>query len=271
MNKKSNRKKLHPRDYSIDFTEAVLLGSGKGIMYLFLLSWIMLTGFMQDSTTNRNEMSDSSDTTQADWIHLFNGNNLEGWQIFGGNKNFIVENGAIVGITKMNAPSGFLATKKKYDDFILEADFKIDDGINSGIQIRSDTLKEDVTTEYLTGRLEKKEMTFRQGRFGGYQIEFDPSNRAWTGGFYEEAGRGWIQPLNNNEEARKAFKNNQWNHLRIKANGNHIEAWVNGIKTCNVKDDKSETGYIALQLHSAHKKEQIDKKVRLKNVKIKEL
>jgi len=74
MNKKSNRKKLHHRDYSIDSTNGVLLGSEKKLMYLFLLSWILLTGFMQDSTTNRKEMSDSSDTTQGDWIHLFNGN-----------------------------------------------------------------------------------------------------------------------------------------------------------------------------------------------------
>lgn len=38
----------------------------------------------------------------------------------------------------MNTPNTFLATKKTYGDFILEFDFKIDDGLNSGVQLRSE-------------------------------------------------------------------------------------------------------------------------------------
>ena len=43
--------------------------------------------------------------------------------------------GTIVGISKLGTPNTFLATQKQYGDFILEFDFKIDEGLNSGVQI----------------------------------------------------------------------------------------------------------------------------------------
>ena len=86
-------------------------------------------------------------------------------------------------------PNTFLATNEVYDDFILEFEFKVDDGLNSGVQFRSNSLPE-----------------FHEGRVHGYQFEIDPSERAWTGGVYDEARRGWLYPLNYNPEGQKAFK-----------------------------------------------------------------
>lgn len=59
----------------------------------------------------------------------------------------------------MGTPNTFLATTKNYGDFILEFDFKIDDGLNSGVQIRSESKKE-----------------YNKGRVHGYQFEIDPPN-----------------------------------------------------------------------------------------------
>ena len=46
------------------------------------------------------------------WEPLFNGKNLSGWKKLNGKAQFKVENGAIVGVSKMGTPNSFLATKK---------------------------------------------------------------------------------------------------------------------------------------------------------------
>ena len=50
--------------------------------------------------------------------------------------------GTIVGISKLGTPNTFLATQEQYGDFILEFDFKIDEGLNSGVQLRSESKKD---------------------------------------------------------------------------------------------------------------------------------
>ena len=167
------------------------------------------------------------------WQPLFNGKNLSGWKKLNGNAEFKVENGAIVGVYKTDSPSTFLATKKNYGDFILEFEFKLDNEINSGVQFRSLSTKD-----------------FQNGRVHGYQFEMDPSDRAWTGGIYDEAGRMWLYPLTKNIAAKSAFKRNQWNKARIEACGNTIRTWVNGVPCVNLWDNAIPEGFIALQVHS---------------------
>ena len=105
----------------------------------------------------------------------------------------------------------------------------------------------------------------------GYQIEVDPSSRAWSGGLYEPGNRGWIVTLAGNEAARKAFKPMDWNHFKIVMNGNKIQTWVNGVPTVDTTDDMSASGFIGLQFHGAYREWQKDKKSMWKNIKIKEL
>ena len=166
------------------------------------------------------------------WTDLFNGKDLEGWVVKGAAEgNFFVEDGILVAETKLGLPNTFLATTKDYANFELELEFLVPDGINTGVQIRSGQYENETTTPYLNGRLEASERTWEPGRVNGYQIEIDPSDRAWSGGFYEEGGRGWLVPLTDNEDARKAFKNNDWNHFRIMADNNHfpnLDQWSTG-------------------------------------------
>lgn len=75
------------------------------------------------------------------WEPLFNGKNLKGWKKLNGKAEYKIVDDAIVGVSKMGTPNTFLATTKNYGDFILEFDFKIDDGLNSGVQIRSESKK----------------------------------------------------------------------------------------------------------------------------------
>ncbi|NLJ01212.1 MAG: DUF1080 domain-containing protein, partial [Bacteroidales bacterium] len=70
------------------------------------------------------------------WQDLFNGTDLTGWEKLNGTAEFKVEDNTIIGISEMNTPNTFLATTEDYGDFILEFDFKVDDGLNSGVQFR---------------------------------------------------------------------------------------------------------------------------------------
>lgn len=169
------------------------------------------------------------------WIDLFNGQNLNGWTRLNGTAEYKIEDNAIVGVSETGTPNTFLATNKMYDDFILEFDFKVDDGLNSGVQFRSQSLKD-----------------YRDGRVHGYQFEIDPSERAWTGGIYDESRRGWLYPLTNNVTGQNAFKNEAWNSARIECIGSSIRTWVNGVPCANLLDDMTLSGFIALQVHAVN-------------------
>lgn len=171
------------------------------------------------------------DTTP--WTPLFDGETLNGWTQLGGEANYAVRDNAIVGTTVHNTPNSFMTTEKMYGDFILELDYKVDSSMNSGIQIRSNSLPH-----------------YRDGRVHGYQIEIDPSDRAWSAGIYDEARRGWLYNLEENPAAQQAFKQNDWNHYRIEALGDTLKTWINGVPAAHLVDDKTGSGFIALQVHS---------------------
>lgn len=187
---------------------------------------------------------------EANWQDLFNGEDLEGWTRLNGTAEFEVKDNIITGTAKVGTPNTFLATDKMYDDFILEFEFKVDDGLNSGVQFRSHSLKD-----------------YQDGRVHGYQYEIDPSDRAWTGGIYDEARRGWLYTLTNNPDAQKAYKNEEWNTARIEAIGSSIRTWLNGVPAADLIDDMTLSGFIALQVHSVGEAN-AGKKVSWRNIRI---
>nr|WP_229253780.1 DUF1080 domain-containing protein [Dyadobacter sp. NIV53] len=172
------------------------------------------------------------------WQDLFNGKDLAGWKQLNGKAKYEVKDGAIVGTSVMDTPNSFLTTEKDYGDFILECDVKVDNKLNSGIQIRS------LSTE-----------DYQNGRVHGYQVEIDPSDRAYSGGLYDEARRGWLYPMDINPEGKKAFRKDAWNKYRIEAIGNTIRTFVNGIPTAYVVDDMTASGFICLQVHAIGNKD----------------
>jgi hypothetical protein len=188
-------------------------------------------------------------TTQ--WTYLFNGKNLDGWIKRGGEAQYVVEGDMIVGITGKSTPNTFLCTEKEYSNFIFEVDFLVDDRMNSGIQIRSNSIE-----------------SYREGRVHGYQVEIDPSARSYSAGIYDEARRGWLYDLGNNEAARNAFKHNEWNKLHIEAIGNSIRTWINGVPAANLIDDVTDRGFIGLQVHQM---KTAGVKVKWKNIRIMDL
>jgi hypothetical protein len=185
------------------------------------------------------------------WEVLFNGKDLKGWKQLNGKAKFEVRNGEIVGTTVHKEPNSFLVTEQLYGDFIFELEFKVDPSMNSGIQFRSESKAD-----------------YQNGRVHGYQFEVDPSSRAWTGGIYDEARRDWLYPLEYNSEAKKAFKQGEWNAIRLECIGNTIRTFVNGIPAAHLVDNMTPRGFIALQVHSINKPEDAGKEMRWRNIRI---
>jgi type 1 glutamine amidotransferase len=159
------------------------------------------------------------------------GDDLTGWRSLG-DARYTVEPGVgILGEIGGGAQS-FLVTEKEYGDFLFEVDVKTELPGNSGIQIRSHQRD--------------------NGGLYGYQIEIDPSDRAWSGGLYDEGRRGWLQDLENNPAGRRAFQHGEWNRYRIQCVGPWIQVRVNGVLTADYFDFEDLIGLIGLQVHSGN-------------------
>lgn len=165
----------------------------------------------------------------SDGTPLFENNSLDNWYIVGPQITFTLDDGVLTGEGKEQQNS-FLTSKKTYGDFYLKVDVKIIRG-NSGIQIRSHDI---------------------DNRLVGYQIEADPSPRAWSGGLYDEGRRAWLQPPR--EDVRDTFKLGEWNAYEIWCIGPRIKAKVNGKVTTDFLDFMDFSGNIGFQIHSGDSK-----------------
>jgi len=171
-------------------------------------------------------------SAQEPWVPLFDGTTLNGWTQYGGNAEYRVVDGEIHGFTVLDSPNSFLSTEQTFGDFILEYEVFPNPEFNSGVQIRSEVSNDNVVF--------------------GYQVELDPSPRAWSAGIYDERRRGWLYPLTKNEAAQNAFKLNEWNKIRVEAIGHSIRTWINGVEASSILDDQTAEGFIGLQVHSVN-------------------
>ena len=176
-----------------------------------------------------------------DYTPIFDGKTLKGWTQLNGTATYRVANGIIIGKTKEGSPNSFLCSDKLYGNFDLKFEVKVDNKLNSGVQIRSQT------------------RGGPKGRVNGPQVEIEASGAkgAEAGYIYGEAAGGWMTP-----KAKliphKHFKDGQWNAFRVLAQGARIQVWVNGKQISDLTDEaklKSHPkGFIGLQVHGIGKK-----------------
>ena len=194
------------------------------------------------------------------WTSLFDGETLEGWVQKNGTATYEVVDGTIVGTTAKGSPNSFLTTEKDYDNFELTFDVKLDDPLNSGVQIRSATK---------TGAKDN-------GRVYGPQVEIEQSGEkgAESGYVYGEAtGKNWLT-AKEDLKPHSNFKDGEWNSFRIIANGPRIQTFINGQAIGDLQEntlfDTHPSGFIGLQVHGIGKN-QGPYSVAWKNLKIKPL
>lgn len=185
-----------------------------------------------------------------EFVSLFDGKTLDGWKQINGTATYAVEDGAIVGTTVQGSPNSFLCTEKHYGDFELEFEVKVDTDLNSGCQIRSNSLPD-----------------YHNGRVHGYQVEISTNGEA--GFIYDEARRGWLSKDRSNEAARGAFKDGEWNKYRIVCDGDSLKTWINDVPVADVTDSMTPSGFIGLQVHSVSGDPKWQ--VRWRDLKIREL
>ena len=184
---------------------------------------------------------------RGEWISLFDGQTLKGWKKVGGNGRYEVRDGAIVGTIAASQFGSFLITEAEYGDFVLEAEFKGDWGLNSGLQFRA-----------------KMPPKYPEERMLGYQYEIDPTDRGITGALNGEIpgrkGHG-LSPTKHSGPPRDAWVKDrgdgkwhvrdQWNALRVECRGAHLRLWLNGKLTVEYDDPTFARGHIGLQVPQA--------------------
>ena len=162
---------------------------------------------------------------------LFDGKSLDKWTQVGSAK-WRVESGIIVGGQDGDPKrSGLLMTKDSFKNFDLSLEFKMDEHgkYNSGVYLRHDP---------------------KTGRRQGYQVNIGRAEaKEYTGLFLNE----WLDKGDEKDEFRKPL---EWNKMRIRARGAHIEVWLNGHQIVNFKDPNPkpevlQSGVLAIQTYGA--------------------
>jgi len=215
-------------------------------------------------TTSCNNSGDkaaaSTDSTSLKdkdgFVNLFDGKTFTGWQ--GDTAYWRVDGGEFIGEEhpdKMLKNNTFLIWRGGTPgDFEFKAEYRISGGGNSGVQYRSEELK-DIPLA-----------------LKGYQADIDGANQ-YTGQNYEERGRGFLamrgqkvdlepnvkpiisrDSLGNGDSLKTHIKDStQWNEVHIIAKGNHLQHYINGILMSDATDNdtaaRKMTGVIGLQMH----------------------
>ena len=206
-----------------------------------------------------------------EWVDLFDGKTLNGWEVHSGTAKYSVEDGAIVGTTVEGSPNSFLCTQKEYGDFVLEFEAKVDPRLNSGVQIRSQIAPRELEFRFPGNDGQPQKRVLPADRVYGYQVEISRAELGTSGSVYDEARRaGWLYNTQQDPEASKAFKDNEWNKYRIECKGDSINTWINGIACSKFRDSMTAKGVIGLQVHSIAKGTG-PFEVRWRNLRIKEL
>ena len=190
-----------------------------------------------------NLLFSCTENQKLETISLFNGENLDGWIIYGTEK-WYVEDYELVCESGPDKEYGYLGTEENFDDFILTLQFKQENNGNSGVFFRSSV---DGT------------------KVKGWQVEVAPPG-LHSGGIYESYGRGWLIKPDSAKDS--VVKMGEWNSMKIKVISDEVTTSINGTEMIKIKDSiiGKGIGGVALQIHDGG-----GIKVRWKNLKIQKL
>ncbi len=152
----------------------------------------------------------------------FNGKNLKGWVVPENNIWWSVENGILQAKSGPDKKGSILWTDKEYTDFVIETDFRYDEGtVDTGIFLRND--KEQIQMG-ISGSL-KRDM---------------------TGSPYIVGKKYPVEAQN----VKEILKPNDWNTIKVIAIAGYYEVWLNNKHVMSYTSDSYiKTGPIGLQLH----------------------
>lgn len=190
----------------------------------------------------------------AEPVSLFDGKTLDGWE----SREpalWKVEDGCLTGGDEQTRipHNDFLCTKKSFSNFVLKLKIKLTGDpktgmINSGVQIR--------TQRNPTGH-----------EVCGYQCDYgEPS---WYAGIYDEGRRNKFIAPADMKVVHPAIKLWDWNDYEIRAEGNRIRTWINGVPGVDYQEEDPnipQDGILGFQIHAGG-----NTKVQVKDIFIDEL
>jgi hypothetical protein len=204
------------------------------------------------SSSERAAQPASSPAAPAGAVSIFNGKDLTGWvQVL--DSKWTVENGVLLA---RQDPKGrregesWLFTEKDYTDFVLTLQFRVTPGGNSGVFLR-DPLSRKERLAAADGGPKPWE--------SGLEAQICADDEEWsTGGivFVQKAPKGLEKP-------------GEWNEMKVKVQGDHVQTWVNGKPAAEGTQTKTTRGAIGFQRHGTPKF--ADKLVEIKEVFVSEL
>jgi len=223
--------------------------------FLHLIALISFVVFATSCNNASNTDAAKNDSTDKEgFTQIFDGKTFNGWD--GDTSVWRIDSSSFIGEvtpTKQIKTNTFLIWRGGTPaDFEFKAEYRISNGGNSGVQYRSEELKD---IKYAVK---------------GYQADIDGANQ-YTGQNYEERGRGFlamrgqkarletnqkpiiIDSVGNSDSLKMHIKVNYWNEIHIIAKGNDMKHYINGILMSETIDNdtanrKSE-GIIGLQVH----------------------
>ena len=171
----------------------------------------------------------------ADPVSLFDGRSFTGWE---GNTGMVwrIEDGAFTAgaLDKKQEKNDFLATKKEFGDFDMSLRWKLEgtEGfVNGGVQFRSKRIP-------------------NHHEVSGFQADL---GAGLDGALYDESRRNKVLARPSMEVLEKARKPlGEWNDYRIRAQGQRIQIWLNGVQTVDYTETDAsipQKGIFAVQIH----------------------
>ncbi len=158
---------------------------------------------------------------KAGFLRIFNSKDLTGWETSGGAK-WGVEDGTLVGTQGDNYAPGDLFTTDTYKDFLLTATYRVEWPCNTGIWFRYQS----ASKAYQADILEYK------------------NPECYSGSLYCP-GKMFIA-MNTD---KTLVDRDGWNTMKVRAEGDHIQIWLNGRQVADVQDDTTDSGRIGFQVH----------------------
>ncbi len=178
-----------------------------------------LTLFTGCRTGERCDLAGKPD--EAGFIRIFNGQDLTGWEATGGAK-WVVKDGLLIGTQGENNAPGDLFTADTYRDFVLTVTYRVEWPCNSGVWFRYQSPDK----AYQADILEYK------------------NPECYSGTLYCP-GKMFLA-MNTD---KTLVNRDDWNTMKIRAEGEHIQIWLNGRQVADVRDNTTDSGRIGFQVH----------------------
>ena len=190
----------------------------------------------------------SAEDAGEGFVEMFNGKDLSGWKTTG---NWMIEEGNILTLKPRKGESGwqrysdYIATEKKYGDFILDLEFKFDKDGNSGVFMRIGDLKDHVNSGFEVQILD----THGKENVGHHDC----------GGVIKTQGpsKNMVKPAG------------EWNRYTITLKGCHLEVVLNGERIIDIDISKTDLKDRPAKGHISFQDE--GKRIWYRNVRIREL